>query len=78
MDLLELRIPVRMLPPFQHLPVRLQAVPQPVQQAVHAAPAHCVTLGAQGCGQPPGTATRPAQRPRRVAPRDRIEVPYLA
>ena len=47
----ELRVPVGMLPPFERLAVRLQAVAQLVQQAVHRALADLAPLAAQLPGQ---------------------------
>ena len=72
-DVDELRVPVRMLISLQRLAVRLQAVAQLVQQPVHRAFADPVARVLEFPRQPRRTAAGPAQRPRRVAPRGRID-----
>ena len=66
--------PVRILPSLQLLAVRLQAVAEPVQQAVHAAPGHSQALRAQRRRQLGGTESRPAERAHRITARDRIQL----
>ena len=73
-DVSELPVPVRMLPAFQRLAVRLQTVAQRVQQPVHAALAHRVPLRLQGLRQPRRSPACPAQRTHRIPPRDRIQL----
>ncbi len=74
-DVPEPGIPIRVLPPLQRLAIRLQAVTQRMQQAVHAPFTHPMTLGAQDLRQPCRTQAGPAQRTPRSAPRDRIQQP---
>ena len=73
-DVQELRVPVRMLPPFQRLAIRLQAVTQHVQQAIDRSLAHGVPFRPQLLRQPGCAAAGPAQRPHRVPARHRIEL----
>ena len=65
---------VRMLPSLQLLAARLQAVAEPVRQAVHAAPGRSQTLRAQPRGQLGGTESRPAERAHRITARNRIQL----
>ena len=73
-DVAELRVPVRMLSPFQGLAIPLQAVAHLMQQSIHRALADPVPFASQSFSESRRAAARPAQRPRRVAPRDRIEL----
>ena len=75
-DVVELRVPVWMLLPLQRLTVRLQAVTQRVQQPVHRTLADAMARLLEFPRQPRRTAAGPAQRPRRVAARRRIDEPF--
>ena len=70
---LKLRVPIRMLFPLQRLTVRLQTVTQRVQQPVHRTLADAMARLLEFPRQPRRTATGPAQRPRRIAARRRID-----
>ena len=66
-------VPIRMLFPLQRLTVRLQTVTQRVQQPVHRTLADAMARLLEFPRQPRRTATGPAQRPRRIAARRRID-----
>ena len=72
-DVVELRVPIRMLFPLQRLTVRLQTVTQRVQQPVHRTLADPMARPLEFPRQPRRTAAGPTQRPRRVAARRRID-----
>ena len=74
-DMLELRIAVRMLGAFQRLAVGLQAVAQLVQQPVDRTLAHRMAGAPQVLSQPRRAAAGPQQRPHRVAAGDRVDQP---
>ena len=74
-DVVELRVAVRMLLAFQRLAVGLQAVAQLVQQPVHRPFADRVTGSGQFRRQARRAAAGPQQRPHRVAAGDRIDQP---
>ena len=72
-DAPEPRVPVRMLPPLHRLPVRLQAVAEPVRQAVHRALAGLVAAVPQLPGRRGRAAAGPAQRALRSAAGRRLQ-----
>ena len=72
----ECALPIRMLFPLQRLTVRLQTVTQRVQQPVHRTLADPMARLLEFPRQPRRTAAGPAQRPRRVAARRRVDEPF--
>ena len=71
-DVVELRVPIRMAVALQRLTIALQAEAHAVQQFADQRTAHLVTLGLQFLGQPPQALACPAQRRLRVAARTRL------
>ena len=71
-DMLELRVAVRMRGAFLPFARRLQPVPQTVQQPAHSGRTHPPALLGQRRRQLRATLARPAQRRGRVAARERV------
>lgn len=71
-DVLELRVAVRVRCVFPRLPTRLQTVPFGVQQSSHRAGTRGVVLTGQFLGQSPRTLARPTQGGFRIAARRRF------
>jgi hypothetical protein len=66
-DVLELRIPIRVGGPFERLLQGLEAIAEFMQQPPHRSGTHAPTLSCQCCGELRLTLARPAQWGRRVA-----------
>ncbi len=72
-DVLELRVAVGVVRPFDRLPVGLQAVAQLVEQLRHHPMAGAVPLPGQFRGQPADALARPAQGRLRIPARGRLD-----
>src|SRR5260370_5221311 len=75
-EVLELRIPIRVLASLTRLAISLQAVAQRVQQLTHQLMRHLVAYALELLGQFAHTLARPAQRGLWVSPRHRLHQPF--
>jgi hypothetical protein len=71
-DVLELRVPIRVLSPFAGLPQGLETVAERMQHAPDRARTDAPAVCRQRRGQRRATLTRPAKRRGRITPRERV------